>query len=167
MLVFEDTYPAEHLDSIAALWIMADEDMPLEDLDLNPQSETAESVAALVAARQGLVESITAMPRHKESGDLVGFSELFFRKSDRDTLQTTLTMVHRDHRGHALGKWVKAEAILRGLERWPSGVRIKAENAKSNAPMLAINDAIGFKSKDTVLGYHAPVETIAAYLQQA
>lgn len=167
MLVWDDVYPIEHHGSIADLWVMADEDMPYEDLDLNPPSETAESVARIVAARQGLQEFVVAAPRHKASGTLVGFSELIHRESDPFNLQTTLTMVHRDHRGHALGKWVKAEAILRGLERWPNVVRIKTENAKSNAPMLGINDAIGFKEEDVVFGYQVSTELVADYLNGA
>ncbi len=164
MLVWDDGYPAEHHASIAALWVMADEDMPYEDLDLNPPTETAQSVCKVVEARIGLTESVTAVARHKESGALAGWSELLRRNSDKLKLETTLTMVHRDHRSHALGKWVKAEVILRGLERWPSGVRITTENAMSNAPMLGINNAIGFKPKDALLGYQASTETVAAYL---
>jgi hypothetical protein len=56
---------------------------------------------------------------------------------------------------------------LRGLERWPGRIRIKTENAMSNAPMLGINDAIGFKAKDVVLGYQITMEEVAAYLEKA
>jgi GNAT superfamily N-acetyltransferase len=164
MLLFEDGFPEELYEEVAGLWFMASEDMPLEDLDLEPPSASAAEVAEILENTSGLLDRLTAMPRHIESGELVGFSELLHFHSDPTNIQTTLTMVHRDHRGHALGKWAKAAVILRGLERWPDAVRIRTENAKSNAAMLAINDAIGFESRNTLVGYQITTDALAAYL---
>ena len=164
MLVWEDGYPEEFFGPVADLWFMADEDMPFEDLDMEPAKATAEEVAEILEQNLGLVERITAMPRHIDSGELVGFSELIRAKSDPENIQTTLTMIHRDHRGHALGKWAKAAAILRGVERWPAGIRVKTENAKSNDAMLAINNAIGFEPRNSLVSYQTTTDVIAKYL---
>lgn len=164
MLMWVDGYPEKYLEQVAGLWYMAGEDMPMEDLSLNPPIATAESVAERLALMAKVYERLTAIPCHIDTGTLVGFSELIYRPSDPTNLQTTLTMVHRDHRGHALGKWAKAAVILAGLERWPDGERILTENAKSNAAMLGINDAIGFEPKGSLIGYEATTATIGDYL---
>ncbi|KAA3639184.1 MAG: GNAT family N-acetyltransferase [Armatimonadetes bacterium] len=165
VLIWEDDYPEECYGAIAELFVMADEDMPMEDLDMEPFATSADDVRDWIAKAKNVMEFITVVARHIESGELVGFSELLYRFSDPDTMQTTLTMVHRDHRGHALGKWIKAAAILRGVERWPGAVRIKTENAKSNDAMLGINTEIGFEPQNSVLGYQATTDVIAAYLK--
>ncbi len=167
VLIWEDDYPDEFYGSIADLFVMADEDMPMEDLDMEPFATTEDDVRDFIAKAKSVMEFVTVVARHIDSGELVGFTELLYRFSDPDTMQTTLTMVHRDHRGHALGKWIKASAILRGLERWPEAVRIKTENAKSNDAMLGINTEIGFEPRNSVLGYQATTDVIATYLEGA
>lgn len=164
VLIWEDDYPDEYYASIADLIVMADEDMPMENLDMAPFVTTEDDVRDWIAKAKGVAEFLTVVPRHVDSGELVGFTELTYRLSDPDTIQTSLTVVHRDHRGHALGKWIKAAAILRSLERWTEAIRIKTENAKSNDAMLAINTAIGFEPRNSVLGYQATTEVVAEYL---
>lgn len=164
MLLWTDGYPSEYHGQIAGLWFMADEDMPFEDMSFNPPTVTAEYVAERLARSAGVYERLTAIPRHVETDTLVGFSELVYRRSDPANIQTTLTMVHREHRGHALGKWAKAAVILAGLERWPQGLRILTENAKSNDAMLGINNAIGFEPRGTLLVYEIETTTVGQYL---
>ena len=46
--------------------------------------------------------------------------------------------------GAGLGKWLKAEMARRMTTERPELARIRTENASANAPMLAINRAMGF-----------------------
>jgi GNAT superfamily N-acetyltransferase len=156
----------EHDAQIARLFVIADEDMPFEDAAFDPGSETAETVRARLERTESTVKRITSIARHVESGELAGFSELTVRPSDPSTLFTSLTVVHRDHRGHALGKWIKADSILRAMERWPDATHVQTENAASNAPMLGINDAIGFRLEHTLIAYQANVAQVRAYLDR-
>ena len=167
VLQWVDGYPPEHDTQIARLFVGAGEDMPFEDAAFDPGAETAETVRSRLERSKATITRVTSVARHIESGDLVGFSELFVRKSDQDTLFTSLTAVDRDHRGHALGKWLKADAILRGMERWPDATFIQTENAHSNAPMLGINREIGFEVEHTAIFYQATVETVREYLARA
>lgn len=165
LLLWTDGYPRECDAQIARLFVMAEEDMPFEDWDFEPNAETAESVRERLERTAGTLNLVTSVARHRGSGEVVGFSELVTQTGD-PTLYTTLTVVDRDHRGHALGKWVKADAILRALEQYPEKTHIQTENAFSNAPMLGINDAIGFKPEHTLLVYQASTDAVRAYLER-
>jgi len=166
LLAWTDGYPDVHHGQIARLFVMADEDMPFEDAAFDPQAETAETVKERLDRSEGVVERITSVVRHVASGAIVGFSEIMMLQKGNPTLSTTLTVVDRGHRGHAIGKWIKADAILRGIERYPNVTHIETENAFSNAPMLGINDAIGFKPEHTNKSYQAAVDTVQAYLDR-
>ncbi len=167
VLQWVDGYPPEHDAQLARLFVGADEDMPFEDAAFDPGAETAATVRSRLERSKGTITRITSVARHIESGDIVGFSELFVRKSDQESLFTSLTAVDRDHRGHALGKWLKADAILRGMERWPDATSIQTENAHSNAPMIGINREIGFEVEHTAIFYQATVEKVREYLARA
>jgi mycothiol synthase len=166
LLAWTDGYPEEHHGQIARLFVMADEDMPFEDAAFEPQAETAESVTERLDRSAGTIERTTSVVRHIASGAIVGFSEVVMLQRGSPTLSTTLTVVDRDHRGHAIGKWIKADAILRGVERHPGVTHIETENAFSNAPMLGINDAIGFRPEHTMMSYQATAATVQAYLDR-
>jgi len=166
LLSWTDGYPREHHAQIARLFVMAEEDMPFEDWDFEPNAETAESVRERLERTEGTTNRVTSVSRHRPSGEIVGFSELVTMRTGDSILYTTLTVVDRDHRGHALGKWVKADAILRALEGFPHATHVQTENSFSNAPMLGINDAIGFKPELTLLVYQASTGTVSAYLEK-
>jgi GNAT superfamily N-acetyltransferase len=56
------------------------------------------------------------------------------------------TGVRPDARGRGLGKWIKAAMLLHLRELYPHAEWVSTENAGSNAPMLKINRAMGFKA---------------------
>jgi mycothiol synthase len=164
LLRWIDGYPQERDAQLASLFVIADEDMPFEDASFEPTRETAATVRERLERSKDTIKRVTSVAMHVETDAIVGFSELIVRRSDRNTLFTTLTAVHRDHQGLALGKWLKADAILRAMERWPDATHIQTENAHSNAPMLGINHEIGFEMEHTSVFYEATVEQVRAYL---
>ncbi|MGI9667191.1 MAG: GNAT family N-acetyltransferase [Acidimicrobiia bacterium] len=166
VLQWDDDYERRYDNQVAGLLVMADEDMPFEDLDLEPQTETGTTLRERLDRQAGLYSRITSVARHIETDTLVGFSELLRVSDSEPLLNTTLTMVHRNHRGHALGKWLKADSILRGLARFPDTTHIQTENAQSNAPMLGINDAIGFVPELELVAYQATTAHLRDYLER-
>jgi len=83
--------------------------------------------------------------RHLNTGTLVGLTDVSWNPNQPDTVWQGNTGVHPDHRGHALGKWLKAAMLERIFAERPGTVDIRTGNADSNDAMLGINHALGFR----------------------
>ena len=65
--------------------------------------------------------------------------------SDDPGVDQWATIVRPDHRGHRLGLAVKC-ALTRAIqEHFPDAAYVRTQNAETNAPMVAINEAMGFE----------------------
>ncbi|HXW79867.1 MAG TPA: GNAT family N-acetyltransferase [Acidimicrobiales bacterium] len=84
--------------------------------------------------------------RQVATGDLVGFTELQLPAAQPWRADQGDTGVLLDHRGLGLGKWLKATNARRLLEERPEVRFVETWNASENSPMLAINQAMGFRT---------------------
>ena len=139
--------------------LMLEQDAPMPE-GREPRQWTGDMVKVMVEHMTELVEVSTAAAIHRESGTIVGLSQLIRPKGAPQTIITTWTVVDREHRGHALGKWLKSAVILHGLERWPEADDIETMNAFSNEAMLGINHEIGFEHEFTVRTYRVPARQV-------
>ncbi len=64
-----------------------------------------------------------------------------------------LTGVKDHHRGRGLGKWLKSEMMFFIKEKYPKATVLCTGNADSNAPMLSINNRMGFKRELAFTSY--------------
>jgi GNAT superfamily N-acetyltransferase len=98
---------------------------------------------ALLAARGAW--KLAAVAEHVPSGRLVAVTELLVAPDAPQQAWQMETLVLPDHRGRRLGLAVKL-ANLEELARAAPDVRLVVTgNAKTNAPMIAVNDALGFE----------------------
>lgn len=88
----------------------------------------------------------TVIARHEPSGELAGFTELMISPFRPWMAFQWDTGVDPKHRNLGLGRWIKAANALRLLDEQPEVEEIETWNADSNASMLAINDAMGFRA---------------------
>lgn len=89
--------------------------------------------------------TLVALARHAPSGHVVALSELLLSEDAPAQAWQMITVVHPAHRGHRLGLATKL-ANLDALTRRAPGVRvITTGNAAVNAPMIAVNDLLGFE----------------------
>ncbi|HEX2865246.1 MAG TPA: GNAT family N-acetyltransferase [Deinococcales bacterium] len=119
---------------------------PTGSLAVEPHELTPEQVLEYDRQRAALgVVRFTAVARHVPTGELVGYTELS-RDAGRPFMGVQGdTAVRPEHRGHGLGRWLKAVNLLAFLED-PAGARfVRTYNADSNGPMLAINLEMGFR----------------------
>lgn len=138
--------PAGLRDQMAQIRARMSTDIPLGDLQLEPELWDADRVARHdeLMTRMGRTRH-TTIARHRPSGHVVAYT-MIDQLSDRPMVgYQEDTLVHRDHRGHRLGLWVKAANLLQYAEHAPAGTRLHTWNADENEHMLAINDALGYQ----------------------
>ena len=81
----------------------------------------------------------------EENGDFSGLTEIFYHRGRPHKVDQELTGVTPKYRGRGLGKWLKAEMLLFIQNEFPDVKFILTGNANMNAPMLSINERMGFK----------------------
>jgi GNAT superfamily N-acetyltransferase len=120
-------------------------DAPIGDFDFDPQPITP---ARLVDrerswAAQGfdIVTTLALAP----GGGPAGASQLLTSHRRPSLGSQADTGVLAAHRGHALGRWLKAENLRRARAHEPALAVVETYNAEANPHMLAINVAMGFR----------------------
>ncbi|WP_371552403.1 GNAT family N-acetyltransferase [Streptomyces sp. NBC_00554] len=121
------------------------DDMPMEGTDYGTvvwDVDRVLSVAEVIAKRGELLHTVAAVDR--SDGSIAGFSELVVPGDGHGDGQHYGTGVLPEHRGHGLGLWMKAESIRLARLRHPELGGLLTDTADSNAPMLRINDELGY-----------------------
>jgi GNAT superfamily N-acetyltransferase len=145
-LTFEAPWPGSFVDDQCALLRIMSTDEPAGDDAREEEIWDAERIAesdALRAARRAT--TLAAVALHVPSGRLVAMSELLLPAEAPEQAWQMVTVVDPSHRGHRLGLAVKI-ANLDALARHAPDVRIVVTgNAATNAPMIAVNEMLGFE----------------------
>lgn len=142
--LIDGAFPA-HLRSDAARFRHIMQTAPRENLDVGDVFVDAEFVAELDRALVEAGRTGWTMLARDPAGTCVGGTEVTFEPQDPATVFQQSTGIDPSHRGLGLAKWAKAAMLERIRDQRPRTVRVRTENAFSNTPMLAINDALGFK----------------------
>ncbi len=162
ILTWDAPTPEDHVEAYARVLDVMNT-APLQDLDREAEVFTAELLRGrerVMLDRKG--EKWVSVARHDQSGRIVGLSELFFDGFRSGRVGQGNTGVEPAHRGQGLGRALKAVNALRLLEERPGAEFIETFNQDGNAPMLAINDAMGFRPHIRHRLYQVPVATALA-----
>lgn len=135
--------PELHADAASFHHIM--QTMPRDDLDVGDVMLRVEDIAELDHARAEAGRDRWTVFVRDPSGACVGGTEVDFEPWEPTTVLQQNTGIEPAHRGLGLAKWAKAAVIERLRDEHPEVQRVRTGNAFSNAPMLAINDALGFR----------------------
>jgi GNAT superfamily N-acetyltransferase len=120
--------------------------MPHDDLEQNDFTMTREDVRESDSRNAAVDrERWTLVARRRTDGAWAGFTNVGWSPFDPAVVWVGATAVDPAHRGHALGKWLKAVMTLRVLDERPDVTQIRTGNADSNDAMLGINRAMGYR----------------------
>jgi GNAT superfamily N-acetyltransferase len=156
-----DEYMEKWLDLVVVM-----NTAPLDDLEINDFTITAEEVREDDAVRAAAgIEYWVLVARHKGTGEWAGFHDVSWSPHERPYVYVDSTGVRPTHRGHALGKWLKAAMTLRILDERPGVTNIRTGNADSNDAMLGINKLMGYRPLIGQTTWELPIEAAAAWLQ--
>jgi GNAT superfamily N-acetyltransferase len=139
---------------------------PRDDLDVEDEVFEVEHIRAwedALETRGDIVWGLFA--RHDASDVLVGYTQVSWNPQRPETVFQYGTAVHPDHRGHALGKWLKATMLARVLDERPGVQDIRTGNADSNDAMLGINRELGFEPYIATSTWEVSTSDARAYLE--
>lgn len=162
-----DAFPEEHLEAIAELDTLLSNDEPFDELEI---TEILVSPQALRENEQSFlavgIERWTYYLLVRATGNFVGYTEVYWNPNRPAILNQGMTGVLPPYRKRGLGRWLKAAMLNKVLQERPQVQFIRTGNADSNAPMLKINHALGFKPYLADIEWQVPTEQVAAYLEQ-
>lgn len=148
----DDVLPA-YLQAASAMLDMPTDDLEWQVTDVDEgvirSREDVWAASGTIVAR-----SLALAP----DGSGAGFSELFvngFRPTLADQGDTGVVAAHR---GHGLGRWLKAENLRYAQRLSPTFETIETYNAQSNPWMLDINVAMGFRPHLVWRGFQGPID---------
>ena len=145
VLTWWDDIPEQWLDQRAELASRMSTDAPLGELQTEQEKWDAdrvlEQLSVLRAQGRRWVETVAV---DRATGRLAAFTDLAVSAHTPDLAYQRDTLVVQEHRGRRLGQLVKAANLRALLRELPDVRRVTTWNAEVNAPMLAVNRAMGF-----------------------
>lgn len=163
LLSWENSYPDEHIVAFADL-ANAMNSAPRGDLEVDDRTVTPEKARHWLAMVKGSGLNVwTTVARDTATGALAGYTELFVNPGRPSIVSQGATAVQPAYRNRGLGRWLKAAMLEKLLGDWPEARVVRTDNAESNAPMLAINVALGFRPFMTVTIWQLDTAQALAY----
>jgi RimJ/RimL family protein N-acetyltransferase/GNAT superfamily N-acetyltransferase len=137
--------PDELAEQYAYLKSLLMTDAPMGELQYEPE---VWDVARLRAREQQVAEqgrtALTAVAIAPD-GRLAGHTQIGVPGHEPGVAYQWDTLVLTGHRGHRLGLALKVANLRTLLDGFPDRHRLTTYNAEQNGPMVAVNDALGFR----------------------
>jgi len=158
--LWDGPYPEEQMPGVVELFKITN-DAPRDRLEIEDRQITAELLRQFEQyqfARGN--QRWTYYVIENATGRFCGFTETAWNPNRPTILEQDFTGVHPDYRGLKLGRWLKAAMLDKVLKERPQVTLVRTGNANSNAPMLAINNALGFKLYKTTTFWQVEIDKI-------
>lgn len=162
---WQDRCPDDYLERFVALKDVTNT-APRDDLEIEDWLHTPERQREQEDRNLAQGGSWWLMTAEKEgTGELAGFTELFFSADHDDIAWQGWTAVDPAHRNLGLGRWLKGAMALKLVEARPEVRHVDTWNAFSNGPMLNINIAMGFELVRGYSDWQVATDRLAANLR--
>lgn len=140
---------------------------PRGDLDVGDQIITPDTYRDREARITSAGGSLLAAFTQESNGDLSGLTEMGYYADEGPLIRQWMTGVKDVYRGRGLGKWLKAAMLERVRQELPQVEVVVTGNATINAPMLSINERLGFKPHKEGFDAQMTLEALQGYLKGA
>ena len=151
MVTFDTVCPDEHLASFGRLLGMLIAEIPLGDLDLEDSEWTPERLRAAEQRCVSIGRHVLTALAIAPDGSVAGSSDVRINDADSSHGQIGITLVDPAHRGHRLGLALKIATHDLALAAYPDCASVDTCNAEVNEHMNAVNEALGYRSIETLL----------------
>ena len=101
-----------------------------------------------------------------ETGRFAGYTQVLWNPNRPEIISQGMTGVFPEYRNRGLGRWLKAAMLDKILAERPQARFVRTGNADMNAPMLKINNELGFKPYIAEVVWQVETEKVAEYLSQ-
>ena len=140
--------------------------MPFENLDHGEIVVTPPMMAEWFA-RMDIAKRVGHWMLSREpDGVISGITDMVYSPHTPTIVNQGFTGVRPEARGRGLGKWLKGAMALHIRDLYPNARWFVTDNAGSNAPMLAINRAMGFRTYREGSEYQMTRDQLAARHQE-
>jgi len=140
-----DLPPQAWWEGMAAVQSRLATDAPAGELDLEEEHWDAARMKRWVTTLLDMGRRVATTAAFDASGSMAALTLLAVQTTPPDLALQNTTLVLREHRGRRLGLRVKAANLLLVATELPQVRRVRTWNAEDNAPMLAVNEVLGFR----------------------
>jgi mycothiol synthase len=141
------------------------DDAPLDGVEWTPEHVDVEQARELEAVHRARGDGWRMSLALDPAGQPAGVTELYVNRHRPQIGEQGDTAVLADHRGHGLGRWLKAANLRAAVEAWPELAVVETYNAETNPWMLDINVGMGFRPHMTFRAQQGDVATALAALE--
>jgi RimJ/RimL family protein N-acetyltransferase len=150
---FVDDVPDELIGSLCHVMNQLSRDAPTGDIELEAGGRTPETFRKRGQVRREMGITMYWALATDATGQTVAYTNLAVPEGPRDVVEQGGTLVLRGHRGHRLGLAVKSANLAAVQATHPERTRVNTQNAEVNAPMVAINEKMGFRPVELALEF--------------
>jgi GNAT superfamily N-acetyltransferase len=151
IITFDTVCPEEQLESFGRLLGMLMAEVPLGELDLESSEWSAERIRAAEQRQVGIGRHVQTAMAIAPDGAVAGVSDIRVDDTDHEHAQVGITLVDPAHRGHRLGLALKLATHDLAVATYPELASVDTSNAEVNTWMNAVNEALGYRTIETLL----------------
>ncbi|KQV72685.1 hypothetical protein ASC64_20275 [Nocardioides sp. Root122] len=151
VITYDTVCPEEHLESFGRLLGMLMTEVPLGELDLEDSEWGPERIRDAEQRQVAIGRHVQTAMALAPDGSVAGVSDVRVDDSDPTYGQVGITLVDPVHRGRRLGLALKVATHDLAVAAYPELVSVDTSNAEVNTWMNAVNDALGYRTIETLL----------------